>query len=141
MRRDLLQDGDDEVPKQWLPPYAGPGAMAAGSAERAPSAGRGGRAGGSARAGPRVGPRAGGRALAQDVRISSKPDLRGLGQALARGGERGTLGCAPTKVHPALSMACPMLLHYKSGPRFAPTLFKRLEVPSVCSLHKEARVH
>lgn len=85
------------MPKQWLPPYAGPGATAAGSTERAPSAGRGGRAGGSARAGPRVGPKAGGRALAQDVRISSKPDLRGLGQALARGGERGTLGCAPNK--------------------------------------------
>ena len=91
------QDGDDEVPKQWLPPYAGPGAAVAGAAERAPSAGRAARAGGAARAGARVGPKAGGRALAQDVRISSKPDLRGLGQALARGGERGTLGCARTK--------------------------------------------
>ena len=85
------------MPKQWLPPYAGPGATVAGAAERAPSAGRVARAGGTGRAGPRVGPRAGGRALAEDVRISSKPDLRGLGQALARGGERGTLGCAPTK--------------------------------------------
>ena len=89
-----LQDGEDEVPKQWLPPYAGPGATVASSAKRAPSAGRAACIGGSARAGPRVGPGAGGRALAQDVRISSKPDLRGLGQALARGGERGTLGCA-----------------------------------------------
>ena len=101
-----LQDGDDEVPKQWLPPYAGPGATVSGSAERAPPAGRAARAGGSARAGPRVGPQAGVGALAQDVRISSKPDLRGLGQALARGGERGTLGCAPFVAHSSISPAC-----------------------------------
>lgn len=105
-----LQDGDDEVPKQWLPPYAGPGATVAGSAERAPSAGRAARAGATTRAGPRVAPKAGVGALAQDVRISSKPDLRGLGQALARGGERGTLGCAPFSTHPSISMGYCVLL-------------------------------
>ena len=43
---------------------------------------------------PLLAPGAGQRPLAEDVRISLKPDPRGLGQALSRGGERGTLGCA-----------------------------------------------
>ena len=95
----VVQDEEDEVPKQWLPPYAGHVAAAAGPAAREPSAGRHA-ARGAPPAGPGLGsrpllaPGAGQRPLEEDVRIGLKPDPRGLGQALSRGGERGTLGCA-----------------------------------------------
>lgn len=87
------------MPKQWLPPYAGHAAAAAGPAAREPSAGRHAArgappAGPGSGAGPLLAPGAGQRPLAEDVRISLKPDPRGLGQALSRGGERGMLGCA-----------------------------------------------
>jgi len=96
MLRPRRQADEDEVPKQWLPPYAGAAPAGAARAGRDAPAARAPRGAPPAGAGPATGLGAGGRALGQDVRaISSKPDLRGLGQALARGGERGTLGCTP----------------------------------------------